>query len=371
MIPYRVSSPFAGKFYCPRMASMNKPAYAAIQVRSPLKPVLVFVASRRQTRLTAMDLISHAAADERPSQWVHMEPHELAGVLGRVRDASLRHCLQFGVGLHHAGLAEPDRQLVEALFVQQKIQVLVATSTLAWGVNTPAHLVVIKGTEYYDAPSRRYVDFPITDVLQMMGRAGRPQYDTKGVAVVMVHEPKKAFYKRFLYEPFPVESSLQDQLADHLNAEVVAGTITTRQDALDYLTWTYFYRRLLQNPAYYDLEDASPEGVSAYLSSLVEAALADLAEAGCVTVDELDDADAAGNGGGAVLPTPLGRVASFYYLRHSTAGLMAAQFRGRQLDHAQVLGVLTSCSEYDELPVRHNEDVLNAQLARQVRRAGC
>lgn len=56
-------------------------------------------------------------------------------------------------------------------------------------------------------------------------------------------------------------------------------------------------------------------------------------------VDELDeDADAAGNGGGAVLPTPLGRVASFYYLRHSTAGLMAEQFRGQQLDHAQVGG---------------------------------
>jgi activating signal cointegrator complex subunit 3 len=47
------------------------------------------------------------------------------------------------------------------------LQILVATSTLAWGVNTPAHLVVIKGTEYYDAPSKRYVDFPITDVLQV------------------------------------------------------------------------------------------------------------------------------------------------------------------------------------------------------------
>ena len=46
----------------------------------------------------------------------------------------------------------------------------------------------------------------------MMGRAGRPQYDRHGVAVIMVHEPKKQFYKRFLYEPFPVESSLQDQV---------------------------------------------------------------------------------------------------------------------------------------------------------------
>lgn len=45
-----------------------------------------------------------------------------------------------------------------------------------------------------------------------MGRAGRPQYDSKGVAVIMVHDPKKAFYKRFLYEPFPVESSLADQV---------------------------------------------------------------------------------------------------------------------------------------------------------------
>ncbi len=34
-------------------------------------------------------------------------------------------------------------------------QVLVATSTLAWGVNTPAHLVIIKGTEFFDAPTRR------------------------------------------------------------------------------------------------------------------------------------------------------------------------------------------------------------------------
>lgn len=52
----------AGKFYCPRMASMNKPTYAAIQTHSPTKPVLVFVSSRRQTRLTALDLITYAGA---------------------------------------------------------------------------------------------------------------------------------------------------------------------------------------------------------------------------------------------------------------------------------------------------------------------
>ena len=70
-----------------------------------------------------------------------------------VQDLSLRDTLRFGIGLHHAGLNEHDRSTVERLFVEGKIQVLVATSTLAWGVNTPAHLVIIKGTEFFDAPS--------------------------------------------------------------------------------------------------------------------------------------------------------------------------------------------------------------------------
>ena len=46
----------------------------------------------------------------------------------------------------------------------------------------------------------------VADVLQMMGRAGRPQFDDQGKAVILVHDVKKHFYKKFLYEPFPVES---------------------------------------------------------------------------------------------------------------------------------------------------------------------
>jgi len=69
----------------------------------------------------------------------------------------LQHTLRFGIGLHHAGLTEADRIIVEKLFVEERVQVLVATSTLAWGVNLPAHLVIIKGTEYYDGDAKTYV----------------------------------------------------------------------------------------------------------------------------------------------------------------------------------------------------------------------
>lgn len=55
------------------------------QAHSPLKPVLVFVSSRRQTRLTALDIIAFAAADERPEQFVHMAKEELEAALSTVR----------------------------------------------------------------------------------------------------------------------------------------------------------------------------------------------------------------------------------------------------------------------------------------------
>lgn len=63
---------------------------------------------------------------------------------------------------------------MEFLFVENKIQIMIATSTLAWGVNFPARMVIIKGTEFFDPESKRYVDMPVTDILQMVGRAGRP-----------------------------------------------------------------------------------------------------------------------------------------------------------------------------------------------------
>lgn len=131
---------------------MNKPTYAAICTHSPTKPVLIFVSSRRQTRLTALDLIQvrqkfklyrskyffrilmvtnlsffflilkFAASDEHPRQFISMPEDSLQMVLSQVTDQNLKHTLQFGIGLHHAGLNDKDRSLVEELFANNKIQ---------------------------------------------------------------------------------------------------------------------------------------------------------------------------------------------------------------------------------------------------------
>jgi antiviral helicase SLH1 len=155
--------------YCERMAMRNRPAFMAIKNHSPEKPVLIFVSSRRQTRLTAQDLVNYCGMEENPRRFLHIPEEVLEEKLEKVNDRSLRQSLSFGIGLHHAGLTEPDRKLVEDLFLTNQIQVLVATSTLAWGVNFPAHLVVVKATEYFDAKTNAYKDMDLTDVLQMMG----------------------------------------------------------------------------------------------------------------------------------------------------------------------------------------------------------
>ena len=135
-------SGFPGKHYCPRMATMNKPAWKAIKKYSPEKPVIIFVASRRQTRITALDMISLIAADPGGLRsTLRMADEELNAVLNNVLDSHLRHTLSFGIGMHHAGLKESDRKIVEELFSLQQIQILITTATLAWGVNLPAHAV--------------------------------------------------------------------------------------------------------------------------------------------------------------------------------------------------------------------------------------
>ncbi|GKY99048.1 hypothetical protein MPSEU_000860500 [Mayamaea pseudoterrestris] len=384
---------FSGKHYCPRMATMNKPCYAAIKDYAPTKPTLIFVASRRQTRLTAIDLISYAASDEQPMSFLDCSQDYIESVAENIRDESLRHTLTFGIGLHHAGLTSADREVVERLFLEGRIRVLVATATLAWGLNLPGRLCIVKGTEYFDGKSSRYVDYPLTDVLQMIGRAGRPGFDTQAFAVVMATEDKKNFYKKFLYTSFPVESCLQDKLCENINAEIASGTISTTVDALGYLSWTFFARRVKANPSYYGAKSSDDDDVEEFLFSTVKDTLAQLDESGCI-VTQLNDDTA------QVKSTSLSIAAASYYLSHRTPKQM--QFgvkegrrivlnyleeetnskvsdslktslssfeRSPRIDEVAsgwLLYTLCSTHEFDEHPVRHNEEHLNEELSRSL-----
>lgn len=77
-----------------------------------------------------------------------------------------------GIGIHNSKLSKQHRFYTEKLFKDNKFNLLISTSTLAWGINLPAQIVILYGLNYYDN-SGKYVDYDIKDILQCIGRAGR------------------------------------------------------------------------------------------------------------------------------------------------------------------------------------------------------
>lgn len=153
---------------------------------------MVFCHSRKEAKALAQQLVQQTRPERSDTNLPSLVPSH--GVLRRLRreskfvesDAALASCISSGVAFHSAGLSLDNRRLVERLFREGIVSVLCTTTTLAMGVNLPAHLVVIKSTQAYQGAAHGYRELPKSTMLQMMGRAGRPQHDTTGVVVIMV-----------------------------------------------------------------------------------------------------------------------------------------------------------------------------------------
>ena len=52
------------------------------------------------------------------------------------------------------------------------------------------------------------------------------------------------------------------------------------------MTWTYFYRRMTQNPNYYNLHNVTHQYLSDHLSELVENTLSDLVNSKCIAIGQ-------------------------------------------------------------------------------------
>ncbi|KAG5462684.1 MAG: Sec63 Brl domain-containing protein, partial [Olpidium bornovanus] len=333
------------------MIAMAKPAYTAITVHSPDKPVIVFVPSRKQCRLTAVDLLTYAAADEQPDRFRRCSADTIAEHTAKAQDKALAEGLAQGVGFYHEALASSDKAIVEQLYNSGAITVVVVNRDTCWAIPLTAHMVVIMGTQFFEGKEHRYLDYPIPDVLQMLGRASRPRDDETGKCAIMCQSIRKDFYRKFLDEALPVESHLDHFLHDHFNAEVVTKTIENKQDAVDYLTWTFLYRRMAQNPNYYNLQSTSHRHLSDHLSELVETTLSDLQQSKCVLIeDEMD-----------VSPLNLGMIAAYYNIHYETIEVFGMSLTASTKLRG-LLEIISAANEFDNVPIRHHEDVLLRRL---------
>jgi pre-mRNA-splicing helicase BRR2 len=204
----------------------NEIVYEKVMENAGRNQVLVFVHSRKETAKTARSLRDMCLEKDSLGSFLK-EGSASMEVLRKeaeeVKNSELKDLLPYGFGIHHAGMSRVDRTLVEDLFADRHIQVLVSTATLAWGVNLPAHTVIIKGTQVYNPEKGRWVELGALDVLQMLGRAGRPQYDTKGEGILITNHSELRYYLSLLNQQLPIESQLVAKLPDLLNAEIVNG----------------------------------------------------------------------------------------------------------------------------------------------------
>lgn len=127
---------------------MNEIVYEKTMEHAGKNQVLIFVHSRKETGKTARAIRDMCLEKDTLGQFLRegsASMEVLRTEAEQVKNHELKDLLPYGFAIHHAGMTRVDRTLVEDLFADRHIQVLVSTATLAWGVNLPAHTVIIKG----------------------------------------------------------------------------------------------------------------------------------------------------------------------------------------------------------------------------------
>ena len=191
---HSVESP-GGDFSLPESkrldGGVNKNLHSVLDDTTEMsKQMLVFVASRSSAQKEARELSKHVKSkldagvhnfsDSVTESWDEMANSLSVRESGSVTAKALANAVRGGVGFHHAGLTSSQRRVVEEGFRTGNLLCIVATPTLAQGVNLPASRVVIRDSRRWSTVAARSMPLPVMEVRQMMGRAGRPGFDEFG-----------------------------------------------------------------------------------------------------------------------------------------------------------------------------------------------
>ncbi|ORX86654.1 P-loop containing nucleoside triphosphate hydrolase protein, partial [Anaeromyces robustus] len=141
-----------------------------------------------------------------------------------------------GIAYHHSGLTMEERELLEEAFRKGVINILIATSTLASGVNLPARRVIFNqpfiGIEFINSLS----------YTQMKGRAGRKGQDTNGESFLICAPKYLKKVKELIKKTHdPVNSCLiceQKGMKRALLEVISSGIVKSMKDVKDYIQYT-------------------------------------------------------------------------------------------------------------------------------------
>ncbi len=204
--------------------------------------VLVFRSSRKNAETTARKIAERMA-------FAKLDKSQLETFAKMIQDAesggaaekeTLAFLVRHGIAYHHAGLSRELREIIEEAFRSRALKVIVATPTLAAGVNLPARTVIIADITRFNRKVIGYrEEISVTEYKQMSGRAGRPGYDNEGEALVYVRDPDELDYvkSRFWKSDIePITSKLGSESAFYSFILSVLGSegSMTKKELLDF-----------------------------------------------------------------------------------------------------------------------------------------
>ncbi len=151
--------------------------------------------------------------------------------------------IRHGVAFHHAGLSNRHRSIVERAFKNRWLKVIVATPTLAAGINLPSRTVIVRDVTRYDGFSSVYI--PVMEVKQMLGRAGRPKYDKYGEGIIYARSEKRAqdyieMYIRGEIEDIESQLSNESALRTHILALIASDMINKEEEIFEFFKKTFY-----------------------------------------------------------------------------------------------------------------------------------
>lgn len=324
--------------------------------------VMVFVHSRKETVNAAFALKDAAmeegslldySCEDNPQWALHRR------TIGNSRNKEMKQLFDHGFGIHHAGMLRSDRSLIETLFKARAIKVLCCTATLAWGVNLPAHAVIIKGTQIYDSTKGQFVDLSVLDVLQVFGRAGRPGLETSGEGYICTLEEKLPHYLEAVTSQTPIESKFLSGMTDALNAEIALGTVSSISDGVRWLGYTYLFVRMKKNPFQYGLSPQTlidDPSLVERRQQAIKSAAKQLAQLKMIDLDADTE---------TFTTKDIGQIAAKYYIRHQSIEEWKASFKPT-MSEADVLRTLSTSTEFNQIQIRESEVKELEQLMRRV-----
>ncbi len=225
---------------------------------------LIFVETRKRAVSLAAKAIEpvYKRMDKRAKEMAAQASSE---ILARGDDSevtkTLAKVISKGVGFHHAGLGPSSREIVESSFRKGVIRLLTATPTLAAGVNLPARRVVIASILRYNQDYGGNVPISVLEYKQLCGRAGRPQYDTFGEAIIVSESRVSTdeLYDHYVCgSPEPIRSQLSsnDAIRFHLLSTITTSPGMKKPDIQDLFSRTLFARQYRSATVSFKVESA-------------------------------------------------------------------------------------------------------------------